>query len=336
MTVGRRSFQLPLFPPEVDRGFDLLRGVGGQADIRYFATQAKSVLNGPGVTGMGFWSINPYVGCAFGCAYCYARYAHRYVMERGAANDRLEDGLAADFAQMPPWLAFERRIFIKQNAPDTLARALRHGGDKYLPLVHGESILIGSATDPYQPAERTFRLTRRILEILADHPGMKLTIITKSPLITRDVDLLRRITRISQLHVHISLITLDRELARRIEPRAPTPESRIRALERLRAADIDAGINCMPVLPGITDDPAALEALVKRVAEAGATSVAACALRLDRTARLRYFPFLEQQFPELSARYRNSYAKGRSIGEKYRAGLSRYMTQLCEKYGVAR
>jgi len=333
--VGHRSRQLPLFPPEVDRTFDLLRGVGEQADIRYFATQAKQVLNGPSTTGMeGVWTINPYVGCAFGCAYCYARYAHRYVMERGAAADRLEDGLAGDFGEMVPWLAFERRIFIKRNAPEVLARTLRQGGEKYLPLVQGESILIGSATDPYQPAERMFRLTRRILETLAEHPGLRVTIITKSPLITRDVDVLGKIARRSRLRVHISLITLDRELARRIEPRAPTPASRVRALERLRAADIDVGINCMPVLPGITDDPVALEALVKRVAEAGATHVSSCALRLDRTARLRYFPFLEQEFPELAARYRNSYAKGRSVGEKYRTGLTRYMNGLCEKYDV--
>jgi DNA repair photolyase len=140
--------------------------------------------------------------------------------------------------------------------------------------------------------------------------------------------------RHSELRVHISLITLDRDLARRIEPRAPTPDSRIRALQRLRSADIDVGINCMPVLPGITDDPAALDALVKRVAEAGATHVAACALRLDRTARLRYFPFLAQEFPELSERYQNSYSRGRHVGEKYREGLSRYMKGLYHKYGL--
>src|SRR6185369_10386329 len=143
----------------------------------------------------------------------------------------------------------------KRNAPEALARALRSGGERYLPLAEGQTLLIGSATDPYQPAERTFQLTRRVLEVLADHPGLRISIITKSPLITRDVPLLRRITRHSELHVHVSLITLDRELARRIEPRSPTPDSRLRALRRLRDAGIDARVNCMPVLPGITDDP---------------------------------------------------------------------------------
>jgi len=292
------------------------------------------VLNGPEVTGMNFWTINPYVGCAFGCAYCYARYAHRYVMERSATAGRLDDALAGDMDAMPPWLAFERRIFVKRNAPEVLARTLRNGGDRYLALAQGDTILIGSATDPYQPAERTFRITRQILEVLAEHPGLRLTIITKSPLITRDIDLLRRIVRFSEIHVHLSLITLDRDLARRIEPRAPTPDARLRALRRLRDAGIDAGINCMPVLPGITDDPAALDALVRTVRDAGATHVSACALRLDKTARLRYFPFLAQEFPELATRYHNSYAHGRNVGARYRAGLARYMASLYERYGL--
>jgi DNA repair photolyase len=328
------ALQLPLFPPEVERSFSQLPAIGEQSDIRYFATRARSILNPPAATGMDFWSINPYTGCAFGCTYCYARYAHRYVMERNKSSERLDDTLADDMERMQPWLAFERRIFVKRNAPELLARTLRTGGEKYLALVQGQSILLGSATDPYQPAERTFRITRGILEVLAEHPGLALTIITKSPLITRDVDVLRRIMRFSKLHVHLSLITLDRELARRIEPRAPTPDSRIRALRRLRAAGIDVGINCMPVLPGITDDPAALDRLVRTVADAGATHVSACALRLDRAARLRYLPFIAQEFPALSRRYQNSYSHGRHVGQQYRDGLARYMTSLYAKYGL--
>ncbi len=328
------SRQLPLFPADVERSFELLPELGEQGDIRYFANRARSVLNGPETTGLGFWSINPYVGCAFGCTYCYARYAHRYVMERGAASDRLENGLASDFEEMPPWLAFERRIFVKRDAPDILARALRHGGEKYASLAKGEMILIGSATDPYQPAERRFRVTRRILEVLADHPGLDILIITKSPLVTRDIDVLKRIARNSTIRVQISLITVDRALARRVEPRSPTPDSRLRALARLRGAGIETGVNCMPVLPGITDDPAGLDELVKRVAEAGATRIGACALRLDRSARERYLPFIEREFPELAGRYRRSYARSRNVGDEYRAGLTRYFAELCEKYGV--
>src|ERR671939_1948108 len=263
--------QAGLFPDAVERSPRVLPVLGEQKDIVYHGTSVKSILNGPETTGMGYWSINPYTGCAFGCAYCYARYAHRYVMERAASADRLVDATAASVKQMPPWLAFERHIFVKKNAPEILRRALRHGSDKHLALLNGDPIIIGTATDPYQPAERTFRVTRGMLEVLAEHPGLDIVIITKGPLVTRDIDVLSRIARHSSISVHISLITLDRALARRLEPRAPTPESRIRALQPLREAGIDAGVNCMPVLPGITDNPSDLEALVKRVAEAGAT-----------------------------------------------------------------
>ena len=323
-----------LFGAEYDRASRQLPVIGEQKDIRYYSSPAKNVLNGPETTGMGFWSVNPYIGCAFGCAYCYARYTHRWVMERAATDDKMTEVLGEAYNRLPPWLAFERNIFVKRNAPEVLSRTLRFGSDRHLKLLQGESIVIGTATDPYQPAERRFRVTRGILEVLAEHPGLSVVIITKSPLITRDIDVLSRINRISDLSVHISLITLDRELARRIEPRSPTPESRIRALARLREAGIDAGINCMPVLPGITDNPADLEALVKRVSEAGATYVGACAVRLMSAARNRYLPFIEQEFPHLAERYRNTYGHSAYAGEKYREGLARFFEKMCAKYKV--
>src|SRR3954468_3787452 len=323
-----------LFGAEYDRSSRQLPVIGEQKDIRYYSSPAKSILNGPETTGMGFWSINPYIGCAFGCAYCYARYTHRYVMERAATDEKMTELLGEAYNKLPPWLAFERNIFVKRNAPEVLSRTLRFGSDRHLKLLDGASIVIGTATDPYQPAERRYRVTRGILEVLADHPGLSVCIITKSPLITRDIDLLSRINRISELSIHISLITLNRDLARRIEPRAPTPESRVRALARLREAGLDAGINCMPVLPGITDNPSDLDALVKKVSEAGATYVAACAVRLKSAARKRYLPFIEQEFPHLAERYRNTYAHSAYAGDKYRAGLERFFEKLCAKYGV--
>ena len=334
--MPREQRQTALFPDDEAGPANprALRVIGEQSDIRYYRSRAKSVLNGPETTGMSFWSINPYIGCAFGCAYCYARYAHRYVMERNATAERLDDALADDLTAMPPWLAFERRVFVKENAPDVLRRALRHGSDRHLELIRGETIVLGTATDPYQPAERKFRVTRGVLEVLAEHPGLSVVVITKSPLITRDIDLLTRIARHSELSIHLSLITLDRELARRLEPRAPTPEARVRALGRLRAAGIDAGINCMPVLPGITDDPRALESLVKRVAEAGATYVGACSLRLQSSARKRYLPFIDEHFPHLSERYRRTYAGSHQAGDNYREGLRRFFDRVCRKYGV--
>jgi DNA repair photolyase len=130
------------------------------------------------------------------------------------------------------------------------------------------------------------------------------------------------------------LITLDRPLARRLEPRAPTPEARVRALARLRENGIEVGINVMPVLPGITDAPAQIEALVRTVAERGATYVNACALRLQSAARQRYLPFIEQEFPELASRYRATYARSYAVGDRYRDGLRAYFRKVCARYGV--
>ena len=308
--------------------------IGEQKDIRYYGTRCKSVLNDTDVTGMGFWSINPYVGCAFGCAYCYARYAHRYVIERSVTAHPEQRVLRDAFETLPPWLAFERQIFVKENAAEVLRRTLRHGSDKHLSLLRGEGIGIGTATDPYQPAERRFRITRGILEVLAEHEGLSAWIITKSPLVTRDIDVLRRIARNNRISVHISLISIDRELARRLEPRAPTPEARLRALARLRESGIEAGINVMPVLPGITDRPDQLEPLIRAVAEAGATYLNACALRLRSAARQRYLPFVEKEFPHLAPRYRATYRHTHHAGERYRRGLHEYFTKVCARYGV--
>jgi DNA repair photolyase len=314
--------------------------VGEQGDITYLGITARSIFNSPAQTGMPYWSVNPYVGCAFGCAYCYARYAHRYVWERmggGAAGPpAAATGEASDAgeAELPPWLAFERRILVKRNAPDASRAALNRGRVRHSGLLGGESLIIGTATDPYQPAERRFRLTRGILESLAEHAGLRVVIITKSPLVTRDIDLLSRIARRSRVTIHLSLITLDRELARRLEPRAPTPEARLRALSRLREAGIDVDINIMPILPGITDQPAGLAALIRRIAELGATRAHAGALRLQSEARKRYLPFIEAEFPHLVSRYRAAYAHDSDIGARYRAGLARVVRQLCVRYGL--
>ena len=267
-------------PPTSRRALPLLDvALDAQADITYHEAVVRSVINPPTATGLGFWSCNPYVGCAFGCAYCYARYAHRYVMERAsAAGEKGGDG-----EELPPWLAFERRVLVKRDAPALVRQALTRHAARHARLLAGlEALVVGTATDPYQPAERRFRVTRGVLEALAEHEHLRVVIITKSPLIVRDLDVLARLATRSRLSVHVSLITLDRALARRIEPRAPTPESRLRAVRRLAEAGIDVGVNVMPVLPGITDDPHGLEALVREVAHAGARHLAAGALSRPR------------------------------------------------------
>ena len=121
-----------LFGAAYERESRQLPVIGEQKDIRYYSSPAKSILNGPETTGMGFWSINPYIGCAFGCAYCYARYTHRYVMERAATDERMTDELGVAYNKLPPWLAFERNIFVKKNAGEVLSRTLRFGSDRHL------------------------------------------------------------------------------------------------------------------------------------------------------------------------------------------------------------
>jgi DNA repair photolyase len=296
---------------------------GAQADIAYFGAAARSVLNPPEATGMGYWSINPYVGCAFGCAYCYARFTHRYVADRTQLNSAL-----------PPWLAFERQIIVKRNAPQVLRDTLRYGSDRLQGLIKGEALVLGTATDPYQPAERRFRITRGILEVLAEHGNMRIVIYTKGPLVTRDIDVLNRIARNSRITVHVSLITADRDLARRLEPRSPTPDARLKAAGRLAAAGVDVGINVAPVLPGITDDPAHLDALLSRISAVGVKKIFADSLRLRSDARKRYLPLIESEFPELGARYRATYAKGHSVGDRYRSGMHRVIAKLCDKHGI--
>lgn len=328
------AHQLTLFPDALTRD-RVLPIIGEQHDIRYFATRARAVLNDPNTTGSeGFWSINPYVGCAFGCAYCYARYAHRYALERALAADPHHPELRQIARDLPPWLAFERAIVVKRNAPDVLARALRNGPDRYRDLARGHRIVIGTATDPYQPAERRFRITRGILDVLSQHIGLDVVVITKSALVTRDVDLLVRLARHSSVQVHISLITVDRDLARRLEPRAPTPEARLRAVRRLHAAGVRVRVNAMPVLPGITDGPRQLDALVQSVAAAGADALVAGSLSLRSTARQRYLPFIEQEFPELAARYRATFGHAHTPGRRYRDGLQARVRALCARYGL--
>ena len=310
-----------------------LRLKDSQADLVYFDGEAKSVLNSPTATGMGFWSINPYVGCAFACSYCYAPYAHRYVVDRSvqeSPNETVRDSLQ----ELPPQVAFSRRIVVKGNAADVLRQELAPGRAKRVALERGETLVIGTATDPYQPAERRFRVTRGILEVLAPIKSLDLCIITKSPLIARDVDLLAQIGASASVTVHLSLITIDRDIARRVEPRAPTPESRLRALRRLSDAGVEVGINVMPVLPGITDNPAGLEQLVRAVFDAGAKYVNACTLRMRADTRARYLDMLQREFPELTARYRAAYARGHAVSDNYQQGLKRFMRRLCERVGI--
>ena len=293
---------------------------------RFVSLTAQRVLNPPSQTGMDFWSLNPYVGCEFGCSYCYARYAHRYVVERAHGAGKLTDAEFADYRGPHGWEAFERRIFVKEQILGALETDLKR-------LTEGQTVVIGTATDPYQPAERRFRITRAVLGRLARADGLAIGIITKSPLVARDVDVLRRLQERNALEVYVSLITVDADLVRTLEARSPVPAARLRGLAKLTAAGINAGLIVAPVLPGITDDLPHLEALFGAAREAGARFIHAGPLRLYPAIRDRFLPLLEEHFPALAERYRTAYAGSGSAPRTYARALSRRIKRLQARFG---
>jgi DNA repair photolyase len=303
---------------------------------KFIQLPVHSVLNTPASTHMGFWSINPYVGCEFGCTYCYARDTHRWVVERAdgrTGGQAVEQSGGHPTAQppdrLPAWEAFEREILVKSEVAEVLARTLNPA------RLAGHSLVIGTATDPYQPAERRFRLTRRILEVLRSYHGLSIEIITKSPLVTRDIDLLQAISERNEVSINISLATADPRLARRLELRSPVPAARLRALRRLTDGGVHAGLIIAPIIPGITDDWAGLARLMEAAKEAGARYVIGSALRLGPAARHRFLPVLEREFPELYQRYRRHYARSDVTSRSYQDALTRRLNALRQAYGFA-
>jgi DNA repair photolyase len=278
-------------------------------DVEYFTLPVRSLLNRCTSARMPFaWTINPYRGCEFACKYCYARYTHEFMEMRDGAD-------------------FEQKIFIKQHAADLLRQELRH-------VKPGEEIAIGTATDPYQPAERRFEVTRAILEEFSRHQGFEIGIVTKSNLVVRDVELLRAVAVRNKLFVNLTITTLNTDLARILEPRAPRPDLRLEAMKRLNEAGVKAGVICAPVLPGITDSPRDLEALVRAVAEAGGKYIFANSLFLKPCSAAVFLPFLEKEFPQLVEGYRERFRDRAFLSAPYRKHLSQLMARLREKYGI--
>jgi DNA repair photolyase len=195
------------------------------------------------------------------------------------------------------------------------------------------SLVIGTATDPYQPAERRFRLTRAVLEQLLRYRGLSIGLITKSPLVTRDLDVLQALSERHDVSVNISLATLDPRLARRLELRSPVPGARIRALRKLASGGVYAGLLVAPIVPGITDDRAGLSRLMRAAKEAGARYVVGSALRLGPAARHRFLPVLTREFPELARRYREHYARSDAVSADYQAALRRRLHRLQQEHG---
>lgn len=301
------------------------------------AMQVRSVLNrsvSKRRLSMAY-SINPYRGCEFGCRYCYARYTHEFLassgdgpapaLKREGGDDR-RSGPPVDLRQPE---AFERRIFLKQNAPWLLEQELRH-------VRPGEEIALGTATDPYQPAERWAKITRGILEVFARRSGYRLGIVTKSQLIERDMDLLAEIACRNTLVVHLTITTADVELARNLEPRAPRPDLRFEAVRRLRSAGIVTGVLCSPLLPGITDTEDALDGVARRAATAGASFFAAQPLFLKACSRPTYLSFVREHFPALEAEYATQFGQADFVSRAYRERMGEMVEKVCRRYGLGR
>src|SRR5262249_504402 len=192
----------------------------------------------------------------------------------------------------------------------------------------GEAIAIGTATDPYQPAERRFEVTRAILDELALHADLEIGIVTKSNMIVRDAEILRRVIKQNRLSVHITVTTVKTDLARILEPRAPRRDLRLEAVRQLNLAGVHTGVNCAPVLPEITDHPRDLEALVKAAAAAGAKNVFAMPLFLKPCSAAVFLPFLEEHFPALVDFYRARYSDRAFLPKGYTERISKLMASL--------
>jgi len=255
-------------------------------------------------------TINPYRGCEFACRYCYARYTHEFLELRDPDE-------------------FERKIYFKQNAAWLLAQELAR-------LKPGTEIALGTATDPYQPLERKQRITRSLLQVFAKKGGFRLGIVTKSTLITRDIDLLQEIAARHELTVHLTVTTMNAKLARILEPRAPRPDLRIRTVARLREAGLKAGVLCSPLMPGITDARSSINAVARAAAVAGANFFAAGALFLKPCSQPTFFRFVREHFPKQLADYERRYGESAFVSAGYRNRIADVVESVCREHNLGR
>jgi len=274
------------------------------SSVVYREVHIKSALNA--VKGMPFdWSLNPWSGCAHKCVYCFARAYHARYREKNVGTD------------------FDSNVEVRVNIADVLRKELRR---------HREgSLAIGTATDPYQPIEGKYRLTRRCLEALVDHP-MPTGIVTKGPLVVRDIDVLKRLDEKTDLTVYFSVPCVDEEIVRKTDPGTAPPRQRLRALRMLRDAGLDAAVLCMPVLPGISDGEESLDAAARAASEAGATAFRHRPLKIDTEIQQYYTDFLAAEFPVLVPRYAALYGGGAHPRNDYERQLEERVRRVRARY----
>ena len=279
--------------PPVTRTFDAPEFRG----VTFYEVEAKSLLNRvPAASRMPFeWTVNVYRGCGHACRYCFARPTHTY-LNFSAGED------------------FENRIVVKVNAAEVLRRELRR------PTWGGQHVAMGTNTDPYQRCEGRYKLTRAVLEVFRDFRN-PCSVLTKSPLLTRDLDLMTELREVAGFSAALSIGTLDEDAWRSTEPGTPHPRARIAAVRRLRVAGIECGVLVAPILPGISDSPDQLKAVVGAAADAGATHIAGITLHLRPGVKEVFMPWLEREHPELVAGYRRMY-RGANAPKEVRDTIS--------------
>jgi DNA repair photolyase len=254
------------------------------------------------------WTINPYRGCEFGCKYCYARYTH-------------------EFMELHETELFERRIFAKRFHEAGFRRELAR-------IPKHESIAIGTATDPYQPAERRYRVTSCVLTVFAAGSGRSIHLATKSDLVARDAALFARIAERNAVNVSITVTTADEALARVLEPYAPRPALRFAAIKTLTEAGVRVSVLACPVMPLINDSVASLSAVAQSAAAAGAGYLYGNPLFLKPCAQKAFFPMLEEHFPHLVRRYRERYERNAFLRGPYVALITERLESIRRKYGL--
>jgi DNA repair photolyase len=276
--------------------------------VEYREEPCRSALNR--VQGMGFkWSLNPYMGCVHRCTFCYVR-----AFERRA--DRPSDD------------RYGTSIRVKVNVPQVLAAELARPGWKR------EQVAVGAATDPYQPAEGKYRLTRGCLRVFAAARN-PFSIITRGPMIVRDIDVLQHAAPRAEVHVTFSVPTLDPDIWRKTEPGTAPPRQRLRALRMLVDAGIDVGVGMAPILPGLSDDPALLADVVRAARDAGATGVWCNILYLRPGTREHFLERLARDWPELLPRYEEAYRRGAYPAKEESEPVKARVAALRREHGVA-
>jgi DNA repair photolyase len=302
--MNKPGVPAPGFVKRIGPIVDMRRG----AEFQELST--RSLMNRLTGAAMPFgWTVNPFRGCEFGCRYCYARPTHEYLGHADPAD-------------------FEHRIYVKRAEGDRLIADLKRARDS------GQEIAIGAATDPYQPAESRFEITRSVLEAIVRVPRLRVAITTKSTAVTRDLELLQRIAAGSDLWVNFSVISLDADLLRLIEPRAPRPDLRLNALRTLARAGIRTRVFIMPVLPLINDGEAGLRALLGAARDAGAEEAISQPLFLrSETTHHFFLEFIEREFPWALARYREMFPAPGNAPRPYREAVERLVERLAREAG---